>query len=92
MPSCKTLPARTVGRNLDADMAPDSTVQLLATTILSAVSFFSPSYKQWIRSNQWMMWVSLFGAIGFLVGCLPWTGPDGIESGSILTDCARDSS
>lgn len=43
------------------------TVQLLATTALSAVSFFSVGYKNWIQSNQWMMWVSLFGAIGFML-------------------------
>ncbi|KAI9832136.1 MAG: hypothetical protein M1819_004487 [Sarea resinae] len=43
------------------------TVQLLATAILSSVSFFSTGYKQWIQSNQWMMWVSLFGAIGLML-------------------------
>jgi len=43
------------------------TVQLLFTTGLSAVSFFSKPYKNWIQSNQWMMWVSLFGAIAFLL-------------------------
>ena len=43
------------------------TVQLLFTTALSAVSFFSKPYKQWIQTNQWMMWVSLFGAIGFML-------------------------
>ena len=43
------------------------TVQLLFTTALSAVSFFSKPYKNWIQSNQWMMWVSLFGAIGFML-------------------------
>ncbi|GAB7359518.1 hypothetical protein MBLNU230_g6162t1 [Neophaeotheca triangularis] len=43
------------------------TVQLLFTTALSAVSFFSKGYKSWIQSNQWMMWVSLFGAIGFML-------------------------
>jgi len=42
-------------------------VQLIATAALSAVSFFSPTYKTWIQSNQWMMWVSLFGAIGFML-------------------------
>lgn len=41
---------------------------MLATTVLSSVSFFSEGYKNWIRSNEWMMWVSLFGAIGFMVG------------------------
>ncbi|KAK0273101.1 hypothetical protein LTR35_012513 [Friedmanniomyces endolithicus] len=43
------------------------TVQLLFTTALSAVSFFSKPYKNWIQSNQWMMWISLFGAIGFML-------------------------
>ncbi|KAI9743376.1 MAG: hypothetical protein M1818_003222 [Claussenomyces sp. TS43310] len=43
------------------------TVQLLATGILSSVSFFSSTYKNWIQSNQWMMWTSLFGAIGFML-------------------------
>ncbi|KAK3048311.1 hypothetical protein LTR09_010304 [Extremus antarcticus] len=43
------------------------TVQLLFTMALSAVSFWSPGYKSWIQSNQWMMWVSLFGAIGFML-------------------------
>jgi hypothetical protein len=42
-------------------------VQLIATAILSSVSFFSTSYKHWIQSNQWMMWVSLFGAIGLML-------------------------
>ena len=40
---------------------------MLATSILSSVSFFSTGYKHWIQSNQWMMWLSLFGAIGFMV-------------------------
>ncbi|KPI42345.1 Protein lifeguard 4 [Cyphellophora attinorum] len=43
------------------------TVQILLTTALSSVSFFSDGYRNWIQSNQWMMWVSLFGAIGFLL-------------------------
>ncbi|KAI9866260.1 MAG: hypothetical protein M1813_001381 [Trichoglossum hirsutum] len=42
------------------------TVQLLATAILSSVSFFSEGYKSWIQSNQWLMWTSLFGAIAFM--------------------------
>ena len=50
------------------------TVQLLATAILSSVSFFSKNYKHWIQSNQWLMWVSLFGAIGFMVSFV--TVPD----------------
>lgn len=43
------------------------TVQLLATAALSSVSFFSTGYRHWIQQNQWMMWLSLFGAIGFMV-------------------------
>jgi protein lifeguard len=43
------------------------TVQLIFTTALSAVSFFSTGYRTWIQSNQWMLWVSLFGAIGFML-------------------------
>lgn len=43
------------------------TVQLLATAILSSVSFFSAGYKHWIQTNQWMMWTSLFGAIAFML-------------------------
>jgi len=42
-------------------------VQLIATAILSSISFFSTGYKEWIQSNVWMMWVSLFGAIGFML-------------------------
>jgi FtsH-binding integral membrane protein len=42
-------------------------VQLIATAILSSISFFNASYKNWIQTNQWMMWVSLFGAIGFML-------------------------
>jgi len=43
------------------------TVQLLLTTALSSASFFSPAYKRWIQTNSWMMWVSIFGAIAFLL-------------------------
>lgn len=43
------------------------TVQLLATAILSSISFVSDGYRLWIRTHQWMMWVSLLGAIGFMV-------------------------
>ncbi|OQO07366.1 hypothetical protein B0A48_07063 [Cryoendolithus antarcticus] len=43
------------------------TVQLLFTAALSAVSFFSKPYKQWIQTNSWMLWISLFGAIGMML-------------------------
>ena len=46
---------------------PILTVQLIATAALSSLSFFSSGYKNWIQSNPWMMWVSLFGAIGFML-------------------------
>lgn len=43
------------------------TVQLLLTAALSSLSFFSKGYRHWIQSNSWMMWVSLIGAIGFML-------------------------
>ena len=43
------------------------TVQLALTAALSCVSFFSDTYKTWIQTNSWMMWISLFGAIGFML-------------------------
>ena len=43
------------------------TLQILLTTALSSISFFSEPYKRWIQTNTWMMWVSLFGAIGFML-------------------------
>jgi FtsH-binding integral membrane protein len=43
------------------------TVQILLTAGLSAVSFWSPSYKSWIQTNPWMLWTSLFGAIAFML-------------------------
>ena len=36
-----------------------STVQLLATAVLTTVSFYSDSYRNWIQSSQWMVWVSV---------------------------------
>ena len=43
------------------------TIQLLVTFVLSSVSFYSNDYKVWIQTNQWLMWLSLFGAIGFML-------------------------
>ncbi|KAI4221124.1 MAG: hypothetical protein L6R36_007124 [Xanthoria steineri] len=43
------------------------TVQIVATMALSSVSYWSTGYKNWIQSHQWMMWVSLLGAIGFML-------------------------
>ncbi|KAF9891237.1 hypothetical protein FE257_004801 [Aspergillus nanangensis] len=42
------------------------TVQLLLTTAMSSVSFFSESYCNWIQSHVWVMMVSVFGALGFM--------------------------
>ena len=43
------------------------TVQLLLTAVASSVSFFSDSYKNWIQSNTWLVWVSLIGSIVFML-------------------------
>lgn len=43
------------------------TVQLLATVALSSISYMNTGYKQWIQSHTWLMFVSLFGAIGFML-------------------------
>ena len=56
MPSCKYADRNTTC--LDTDRL-YSSVQLIATAILSSVSFWSKSYKDWIQTNQWMMWVSV---------------------------------
>lgn len=45
----------------------NSTVQLLATAIMSSISFFSDGYRTWIQSNVWVMFVSLFGALGLML-------------------------
>lgn len=42
------------------------TVQLLATAVLGGISMASESYRHWIQTNPWMMWISLFGAMIFL--------------------------
>ncbi|CAI4211211.1 unnamed protein product [Parascedosporium putredinis] len=41
-------------------------VQLIATTALSSVSFFSTGYKQWIQSNPTLLWISLLGSMVFM--------------------------
>jgi FtsH-binding integral membrane protein len=41
-------------------------VQLLATSVLGGIAMVSTTYRNWIQSNQWMMWVSLVGAFVFL--------------------------
>jgi len=43
------------------------TAQLLLTTVLSAVSLFSDSYKHFIKFNQWLMFTSIIGAFVFLL-------------------------
>ena len=43
------------------------TVQLISTAAISSVSYFSEGYKEWIRANTWMLWISLFGAIGMML-------------------------
>lgn len=42
------------------------TVQLLATTVLSSLSFVSPAYKAWVQANAWLLWVTLVGTFVFL--------------------------
>ncbi|KAK5655925.1 hypothetical protein OQA88_5060 [Cercophora sp. LCS_1] len=43
------------------------TVQLLVTGGVSTLSFASESYKDWIQSHPAMVWISLFGAMGFML-------------------------
>ena len=43
------------------------TVQLISTAALSSVSYFSVGYKAWIQTHTWMLWVSLFGALGMML-------------------------
>jgi FtsH-binding integral membrane protein len=47
-------------------LIPNRTVQLFATAALSFVSMTSVTYRNWVQTNQWMMWVTLFGAFAFL--------------------------
>jgi FtsH-binding integral membrane protein len=42
------------------------TAQLIATAVVSTISFYSPAFKAWIQTHPWMMFVSLFGALGFM--------------------------
>lgn len=34
---------------------------------MSSISFFSENYRTWIQSNFWLMMVSVFGALGFML-------------------------
>lgn len=43
------------------------TCQILATVAVSSISYVSSDYKSWIQQNTWMLWVSLFGAIGMML-------------------------
>jgi len=43
-------------------------VQLLATTIVSAVFKGVPAVQTWVQSHAWMMWVSLFSTLAVLIG------------------------
>ncbi|EQB55092.1 hypothetical protein K4K61_007925 [Colletotrichum sp. SAR11_59] len=43
------------------------TVQLIATGIVSALSFWSQSYKTWIQSHPGLVWASLLGSIVFML-------------------------
>ena len=72
MRSCKQicfLPHEVHSRNYPRVLIEDccSSVQLVATAALSVVSFWSDSYRDWIQSHKWMVWVSMFGAIGFML-------------------------
>jgi protein lifeguard len=42
-------------------------VQLLLTAVVSSISYFSKTYRDWIQSNSWLMWTSLFGSIAFML-------------------------
>ncbi|KAJ5134556.1 hypothetical protein N7448_000425 [Penicillium atrosanguineum] len=43
------------------------TVQLLVTTGLCSISFFSDSYREFIRGSPWLVILSIFGALGFML-------------------------
>ncbi|KAJ5176892.1 Protein lifeguard 4 [Penicillium canariense] len=43
------------------------TAQILLTTILSSISFFNATYCEWIQQNIWFMFISIFGALGFML-------------------------
>ncbi|KAI1337229.1 inhibitor of apoptosis-promoting Bax1-domain-containing protein [Xylariaceae sp. FL0016] len=43
------------------------TAQLIATAVVSGLSFWSAGYKTWVQSHQGLVWVSLFGSIAFML-------------------------
>ncbi|KAI2639219.1 transmembrane BAX inhibitor motif-containing protein [Xylaria nigripes] len=42
------------------------TAQILATAVVSGLSFWSSDYKTWIQSHPALVWVSLFGSLIFM--------------------------
>lgn len=34
---------------------------------MSSISYASTGYKEWIQSHTWLLWTSLFGAMGFML-------------------------
>ncbi|KAI0120662.1 inhibitor of apoptosis-promoting Bax1-domain-containing protein [Xylariales sp. AK1849] len=43
------------------------TAQLVVTSIVSGLSFWSDSYRTWIQSHPALVWISMFGAIAFML-------------------------
>ncbi|KAI1806884.1 transmembrane BAX inhibitor motif-containing protein [Daldinia bambusicola] len=43
------------------------TVQLLATAVVSGLSFWSDGYKNWVQSHPALVWASLFGSMAFML-------------------------
>ncbi|KAH8147739.1 uncharacterized protein LAJ45_08204 [Morchella importuna] len=43
------------------------TVQLVATAIFSSISFFNESFKGWIQTNTWMLFIAMLGSFGLLL-------------------------
>lgn len=42
------------------------TVQLIVTAIFSSISFWNDSFREWIQTNTWMLFIAIFGSLGFL--------------------------
>ena len=60
MLSCNHIPVLRDTCNVEFTDTICRTVQLVATAVLSSISFYSTSYKGWIQNNQWMMWISVY--------------------------------
>ncbi|KAF2902510.1 hypothetical protein ILUMI_03672 [Ignelater luminosus] len=43
------------------------TVQLLMTIIVASMCMFTPQIKEFIHTNDWMMFVAMFGSIGLII-------------------------